>query len=282
MKRIWNVGFVLLIILIKIRIYINIVNVVIIVEILTFADRFDDRALIMWRCVVAFYYRGLHHSHDLSRVPAIRIIRNSYDDEWFSTNACSTVYSISTCHPLFYFQPRVKCVIAWNSKRLFFEQEKRKGRKNDGEKTKYEARRKAWIFRSNTWRERWTARNLPLNLENFLSDGHFSGSSGYYDPPLIIIISIYRHDRSIKIEIIKAKFPSYIAFSLVQILILIITFFLISRSFSHYRGRRRRSATNNRLETLQRIMKIIAKSPDTLNENMLEERMLSLPVVSSR
>lgn len=141
MKRIWNVGFVLLITLIKIRIYINIVNVVIIVEILTFADQFDDRALIMWCCVVAFNYRGLHHSHDLSRVPAIRIIRNSYDDEWFSTNACSTVYSTSTCHPLFYFQPRVKRVIAWNSKRLFFEQEKRKGRKNDGEKTKYEARR---------------------------------------------------------------------------------------------------------------------------------------------
>nr|XP_033190643.1 uncharacterized protein LOC117157064 [Bombus vancouverensis nearcticus] len=43
-------------------------------------------------------------------------------------------------------------------------------------------------------------------------------------------------------------------------------------------GRRRRSATNNRLETLQRIMKIIANSPDTLNENMLGERMLSLPV----
>lgn len=81
MKRIWNVGFVLLITLIKIRIYINIVNVIIIVEILTFAHQFDDRALIMWRCVVAFYYRGLHHSHDLSRVPAIRIIRNSYDDE---------------------------------------------------------------------------------------------------------------------------------------------------------------------------------------------------------
>lgn len=114
-------------------------NVVIIVEILTFADQFDDRALITWCCVIAFYYRGLHHSHDLSRVPAIRIIRNSYDDEWFSTNACSTVYSISTCHPRFYFQPRVKRVIEWNSKRLFFEQEKRKGRKNDGEK--YEARR---------------------------------------------------------------------------------------------------------------------------------------------
>lgn len=208
MKRIWNVGFVLLITLIKIRIYINIVNVVIIVEILTFVDQFDDRALIMWCCVIAFYYRGLHHSHDLSRVPAIRIIRNSYDDEWFSTNACSTVYSISTCHPLFYFQPRVKRVIEWNSKRLFFEQEKRKGRKNEIRSKKESCRRKAWIFRSNTWRERWTARNLPLNLENFLSDDHFSGSSGYYDPQLIIIISNYRYNWSIQIEIIKAKFPS--------------------------------------------------------------------------
>ncbi|XP_071875396.1 uncharacterized protein [Bombus fervidus] len=34
-------------------------------------------------------------------------------------------------------------------------------------------------------------------------------------------------------------------------------------------GRRRRSATNNRFETLQRSMKIIANNPDTFNEDML-------------
>ncbi|XP_017756819.1 PREDICTED: uncharacterized protein LOC108548383 [Eufriesea mexicana] len=39
-------------------------------------------------------------------------------------------------------------------------------------------------------------------------------------------------------------------------------------------GRRRRSATNNRLETLQRIMKIIVNNPELLDE----EKILSLPV----
>ncbi|XP_076278169.1 uncharacterized protein LOC143208034 [Lasioglossum baleicum] len=39
-------------------------------------------------------------------------------------------------------------------------------------------------------------------------------------------------------------------------------------------GRRRRSATNNRLETLQRIMRIIANNPDMLDE----EKILSFPM----
>lgn len=85
---------------------------------------------------------------------------------------------------------------------------KKRRRKNEIRSKKEPCRRKAWIFRSNTWRERWTARNLPLNLENFLSDGYFSGPSGYYDPPLIIIISNYRYNWSIQIEIVKVKFPS--------------------------------------------------------------------------
>ncbi|KOC67690.1 hypothetical protein WH47_11438 [Habropoda laboriosa] len=38
-------------------------------------------------------------------------------------------------------------------------------------------------------------------------------------------------------------------------------------------GRRRRSATNNRLETLQRVMKIMANNPDLSDE----EKILSLP-----
>ncbi|XP_031827535.1 uncharacterized protein LOC116424796 [Nomia melanderi] len=38
-------------------------------------------------------------------------------------------------------------------------------------------------------------------------------------------------------------------------------------------GRRRRSATNNRLETLQRIMRIVANNPD-----MLDEKILPLPL----
>lgn len=85
---------------------------------------------------------------------------------------------------------------------------KKRRRKNEIRSKKESCRRKAWIFRSNTWRERWTARNLPLNLKNFLSDDHFSGSSGYYDPRLIIIISNYRYNWSTQIEIIKVKFPS--------------------------------------------------------------------------
>ncbi|XP_033325088.1 uncharacterized protein LOC117219773 [Megalopta genalis] len=39
-------------------------------------------------------------------------------------------------------------------------------------------------------------------------------------------------------------------------------------------GRRRRSATNNRLETLQRIMRYVANNPDALDE----ENILSLPM----
>lgn len=39
-------------------------------------------------------------------------------------------------------------------------------------------------------------------------------------------------------------------------------------------GRRRRSATNNRLETLQRIMQLVANNPDILDE----EKLLSLPL----
>ncbi|XP_076753956.1 uncharacterized protein LOC143425213 [Xylocopa sonorina] len=39
-------------------------------------------------------------------------------------------------------------------------------------------------------------------------------------------------------------------------------------------GRRRRSATSNRLETLQRIMKIIANDPELLDD----EKILSLPM----
>ncbi|XP_076642653.1 uncharacterized protein LOC143353317 [Halictus rubicundus] len=39
-------------------------------------------------------------------------------------------------------------------------------------------------------------------------------------------------------------------------------------------GRRRRSATNNRLEMLQRIMRIVANNPDMLDE----EKLLSFPM----
>ncbi|XP_029056326.1 uncharacterized protein LOC114883081 isoform X1 [Osmia bicornis bicornis] len=39
-------------------------------------------------------------------------------------------------------------------------------------------------------------------------------------------------------------------------------------------GRRRRSATNNRLETLQRILRIVANDPELLDD----EKILSLPM----
>lgn len=46
---------------------------------------------------------------------------------------------------------------------------------------------------------------------------------------------------------------------------------------SNFRGRRRRSATNNRLETLQRIVRILANNPDMF---VAEEKILPLPLVS--